>query len=407
MAADGNGNWNFADTTSTLQTLDLYSLTALSTDLAGNASSTSAVYYVTMITQPSSAPAVNISTAGLSTSSLLSSNIFGAATNYAVLDEGAGNHKLQITNVTINGNAGVGNTGMATDSGPSTINGRIDFSAASKGQFSNNNGKNVITGGVNYNAAAVTSALNSVNSLNTKLGGETGTPIAVNGTTTINASAGVLDANGDRVFTVTSFNTTNSSVLTINGDAAGDNVVFNFTTNVNFNSQVVLAGITPDQVMYNVVGGSNLFGGPALQINNNASSSLSNLVQGVFLDPNGPISVSNTRLTGCVFGGGSQDMQIGGGTTISTPFSSVISSGPSVQVFDTIATSTFSGAATANSQVVVLEDGMIIGIALVDATGNWSFTCAPLTSGLHTLSFEAVNQLGVFSAVACPMTIRV
>ena len=47
-------------------------------------------------------------------------------------------------------------------------------------------------------------------------------------------SAGVLDANGNRVFTVTSFNTTNSSVLTINGDAAGDNVVFNFTTKREF-----------------------------------------------------------------------------------------------------------------------------------------------------------------------------
>ena len=40
-------------------------------------------------------------------------------------------------------------TGHATDSGPSTINGRIDFSAANAAQFSNNNAADKITG-VNY-----------------------------------------------------------------------------------------------------------------------------------------------------------------------------------------------------------------------------------------------------------------
>ncbi len=61
------------------------------------------------------------------------------ASQYALLFEGGGGNTLQITNVTVNGNVGVGNTGQATDSGPSTINGRIDFSAANTGQFSNNN----------------------------------------------------------------------------------------------------------------------------------------------------------------------------------------------------------------------------------------------------------------------------
>ena len=75
---------------------------------------------------------------------------------------------------------------------------------------------------------------------------------------------------GHRVFTVTSFNTTSNNVLTIDGDTAGDKVVLNFTRNVSFNNQVVLSGISPDQVLYNFVGGSNFFGGPAVQINNSA-----------------------------------------------------------------------------------------------------------------------------------------
>jgi hypothetical protein len=169
----------------------------------------------------------------------------------------------------------------------------------------------------------------------------------------------------------------------------------------------VLSGISPDQVIYNFVGGKNFLGGPALQINNNASKGRLNLIQGDFLDPNGAISVTNARLTGRIFGGGSQMMQISGGTTITTPLSKVINAAPTVQVYDTIATPTFGGVASANAWVAVLEDGMIIGTAPTDAAGNWTFTCNTLTSGLHKMAFEAVNQLGLFSAVAAPMTIQV
>src|SRR5260370_23358125 len=120
----------------------------------------------------------------------------GLAANYGLLFEGAGGNTLQISNVTVNGNIGVGMTGKATDSGPSTINGRLDFSASNTSQFSNNNASNVITGGVNYGVGVVTMALGTVNSLNTMLGSEAGTSININGNTTINASAGILDANG-------------------------------------------------------------------------------------------------------------------------------------------------------------------------------------------------------------------
>jgi hypothetical protein len=132
---------------------------------------------------------------------------------------------------------------------------------------------------------------------------------------TINANSGVLDANGNRVFIVTGFNTTNGDILTITGDAAGDSVVINFPIgvgNINFNNQVVLSGISEDKVLYN-------FGGQTLQINDNGHNNPGNLVQGVFLDPNGPISVTNTNITGRVFGGDSHDMQIVSGDVIDAP----------------------------------------------------------------------------------------
>ena len=246
----------------------------------------------------------------------------GNAANFGLLFEGAGGNTLQITNVTVNGNIGVGMTGKATDSGPSTINGALDFSASNVGQFSNNNIGDIITGGVAYNVATVTSALNTVNNLNTTFGSEAGTNININGSTTINASAGTLDANGNRVFNVTGFNTTNGDTITINGDAAGDRVVLNFIgLSANVNNQVKLNGLTSDQVLWNFVGGSGLTGGPTLQINDNASSSPSDLVQGIFLDPNGAISVVNANVLGRVFGGDTHDFQYVSGATLTTPSS--------------------------------------------------------------------------------------
>jgi hypothetical protein len=180
-----------------------------------------------------------------------------------------------------------------------------------------------VFGAVSFNVSTVASALNTVNTLNTTLGGESGTNVSIgtgNGQTlTINASDGVLDGNGNRVFTVTGFNTTNNDVLKIIGDAAGDSVVFNFTSSANFNNQVALSGISSDQVLFNFVGGSGLQNGPTLQINDNASSSPSNVVFGVFLDPNGPVSVVNANVQGRVFGGDSHDFQYVSGSEITAP----------------------------------------------------------------------------------------
>jgi hypothetical protein len=244
--------------------------------------------------------------------------ILQQASSYAVLFEGAGGNTLQITNVTINGSVGVGMTGKATDSGPSTINGGLNFSAANTGQFSNNNSSNIITGGVNYSVGSVTSALNYVNGLNSTFGAMSGTKISINGSTTINLSS-YAPNNGNIILNVTSFNTTNNDVITINGDAAHDNVILNFTGSANFNNQVVLNGIDDDSILWNFVGGSGLTGGPTLQINTNASSHPNQFAHGIFLDPNGPISVTNANILGRIFGGDTHDFQYVSGSLIDQP----------------------------------------------------------------------------------------
>src|SRR5262249_58697569 len=92
----------------------------------------------------------------------------GAASDYGVLYiVASGTHTLQITNVTVGANIGVGKSvggtgaGKVSFSGPGTITGRLDFEAANSGQFSNNNGSNVGPPSLNYNVAAVTSAIHT------------------------------------------------------------------------------------------------------------------------------------------------------------------------------------------------------------------------------------------------------
>lgn len=248
----------------------------------------------------------------------------GGAAAYGIIFTGGGHNTLQVTNVSVTGDVGVGGTGLMTDSGPSAITGEIDFSAANTGQFTNNNGADTFTG-VTFGDSTLTSILTQLESLNTSLGAEAGTNVAINGSTTINATSGTLDASGNYVFNVSSFNTTNGNTLTING-AAGQHVVLNFTGSTNFNNQVLLTGgINAGDVLYNFVGGSNLTNGPTLQINDNISNNTANCslgiycVQGLFLDPNGAVSVVNSNVLGGVFGGDSHDFQYVSGSAIDSP----------------------------------------------------------------------------------------
>jgi hypothetical protein len=242
-----------------------------------------------------------------------------SASQYAVLYEGTGGHNLSITNVTINGNVGVGGTGKVQFSGPGTINGRLDFSASNSGQFKNSNGSNLGPTSVNYNVAAVTTALNNVNSLNSSLAG-LGSGLAISGNQTINESAGQLDTvNGVtyRVFNVTSYSENDGKLVTIVGDGSGDPVVFNFAfaNNVNLGGDVALNGLNDDQVLWNFT-----TSGKNISLNNNASSfPLPLAFQGIILAPNDVISLTNANLDGRVFGGDSSDMQIVSGTTINAP----------------------------------------------------------------------------------------
>jgi len=250
--------------------------------------------------------------------------MLGGGEDYAILFQGTGGNTLQITNVTINGNVGVADSGQATDSGPSTINGRIDFSAADTGQFSNNNGANIITGGVHYNVASVQSAMNYVNSLSQQLFGDAGTAVAISNGTVLNASSGttyVVNGQTVHVFDSSSFTNGGNQTLTINGSAS-DLVAINLDGigNIQVHGGILLTGgITADDVVFNLGGGNYTThtGAGSLDINNNGGTA--GLAQGIFLDPNGAMDATNAEIFGRMFGGDSHDFQYVSGSTITMP----------------------------------------------------------------------------------------
>jgi hypothetical protein len=75
--------------------------------------------------------------------------------------------------------------------------------------------------------------------------------------------------------------------------------------------------------------------------------------------------------------------------------------------FDTTDTPTITGLATATSEVVVFNDGIIIGQAVVDFTGAWSFTTPTLSTGRQQLTFAAMDAYGNLGAMTLPITIQV
>ena len=237
--------------------------------------------------------------------------ILGDAANYVVLYEGTGGHNVQITNVTVNGNIGVGGSGVVQDNGPSIIKGGIDFSAMNTGQFHNNNGGNTGPTFVQYGQSNVSTDLTDVNSLSAMLTGEAGANLAISGNQTINLAGCTSDASGNCIFKVISYHENDGNVVTINGDGVHTGVVFDFSAGLNLGGDVTLnVGLTPDMVVWNFAGSGNV------QLNNNASSFPNAAFQGIILAPNNAISLVNANLNGRAFGGDSQDMQIVSGTSI-------------------------------------------------------------------------------------------
>jgi hypothetical protein len=258
--------------------------------------------------------------------------------DYIVMYEGGSSgSQLSINNFGTTGiwtgDIGIAGTGKLAASGPGTLNGDINFAAPNTGQASISN--TTVNGTVNYGVASVQTIMNNLNALSSTLGAQAslGTDVAIN----TNSDQTILASTGSnqgtyRLFEVTSFNSGNGENLIIKGDGS-QSVVFDINFDTQFHGNVLLqdltgkffgdagyAGLTPDQVLFNMYAGAALVGGDTLDANNNGNNAHpSNIITADFLDPNGKISFVNTRLIGRIFGGDSQDMQIVSGDTITLP----------------------------------------------------------------------------------------
>lgn len=262
--------------------------------------------------------------------------------NYIILYEGNGGHHLSINNFGTTGiwqgDIGIAGTGQLAASGPGTIDGNVNFSALNTGQAAVNNTSFTPGHGLNFNVGSVQTDMNYLNSMSATFGAQAalgnGTSLAINTTSdqTVLASSGFLDANGNRLFTVNSVSTGNGQNLIVKGNGS-HNVVFNLNITAQFQGNILLqdlngkfygqagySGLTPNQVLFNSYGGAALAGGDTLNLNNNGNlAHPANIIEGTFLDPNGVVSVVNTRFIGHIYGGDSSDMQIVSGDTLTLP----------------------------------------------------------------------------------------
>jgi hypothetical protein len=246
---------------------------------------------------------------------------FAVPPTYAVSYEGDP-HNLDFANSNVVGNIGIGNSGGFVGSGFGTITGSVEFAAPNNGQYMPDG--ITVSGGATFGNANVQTDLNGLNSLSQSLGGEAGARLSLSAGGSVNASSGILDSNGNEVFTATigrSF--VAGTTFTITG-TSGQSVVINIpsTGGLPFNGSIVLAGgITSDQVLFNFDSGDydTQTGGDPLTIENGLPT-IDPATTGTYLDPNGAIDIVDSVINGRVLGGDSVDMGITD-STINAPAS--------------------------------------------------------------------------------------
>jgi hypothetical protein len=84
-------------------------------------------------------------------------------------------------------------------------------------------------------------------------------------------------------------------------------------------------------------------------------------------------------------------LQIGGSSTAKTP---------------QYASGTLSGQATAGSLVTIVDGDVVLGVVLVNSSGNWQFT-PTLSKGKHTIMAEATNSAGDTILLSGALTVNV
>jgi VCBS repeat-containing protein len=252
----------------------------------------------------------------------------GDAANYGLI--GFGGNNFHTANNSITDSIGVGNF-LAVQLAGSVVHGNL----VSTGPAYLSPG-GTVTGAIIGNNAALSVDIAGLKSLSAAAAAETGTKLAVNGGT-INVNTGTLDASGNYVFTVTSWNY--GSGVTINGDGT-HGVIFNIPATIQpgLGAITLTGGITSDQVLFNDLSSSQF---QATQQNITTN--------GTWLAPNAPIVINVITIAGHLYGGQpGANFQFVGNTLISLP--------AAPQTVTSVVASPANGEVTTGNTVIITLD---------------------------------------------------
>jgi hypothetical protein len=122
------------------------------------------------------------------------------------------------------------------------------------------------------------------------------------------------------------------------------------------------------------------------------------------------LTATTTDLAGNVSTPDSFNLQIGGSTAPTANVQNL--SGSNVVLNNNgngtaISTPTLTGNATAGSVVTIFDGNTILGTAIANSKGQWTCTCAPLSSGKHNIAVEATSASGYTSLLSSVLSFNV
>ncbi len=306
----------------------------------------------------------------------------GDAANYGIITFSSGTFKGSSSAI-IHGDVGLG--AYCGTVSVKLYSERIDGDLVTTGTSPRSTG-GTVTGHVTGYSSSLSGDISALQSLSATLAGEPATTLSLSSGMVIDATAGVLDNQGNYVFNITRW----ANNITIKGDGS-HNVVLNISSKVVpvLENVSLTGGLTANQVLFNDQDDDTITG-----VNNTTFNA-------TFLAPNATFEVTGVTVNGHLFGGANGDtFGFTAGATLNTPANTGGSTSPVTTV-----------AASDSKEIQVLSNNSSISVNGNTPTGSLSqlygtgqrieFSYTPkdtvslkqIQSGLATVSGQNANPM--------------
>jgi hypothetical protein len=439
-ASGDHGTWSFYDSQSLTQ--GSHTVTATVTDYVGNTSALSVAFAVTIDQTAPSVPVIAGITPDTGTSSTdgitsaTTPSFFGTAEPGSLVTVYKGTQVLCSGTADGNGNWTASVTGGGLGAGTYSITATATDAAGNVSNLSQQDTLTIITQTQTPKVTGISpdtgkSGNDGVTSAqNIKISGQSSPNCTIQvfqngaaiGATTSNASgswtfdntATTLPA-GSYVFTAQATDLAGNVSQVSNGynvtieTSVNAPVIIGVTTMTNGQNQKVLVvqGTAPAQSQVAIYLGNSLVGtlnadgqGNWSWNSNLAASNGSYSFTAVATDLAGNVSTPSSPLVVQIGGPNDPTAQVQ-----NLPGSNILQNNNGN--ITAISTPTLTGKATAGSVVTIVDGDVILGTAIANAQGNWTFTCSTLSKGQHNIAVEATNSSGSTSLLSQVLTFNV